>query len=149
MPRTYTNLLYHIVFGTKERFPFIRPEYKGRLYEYIGGTIRGLNGISLEIGGIEDHVHLLTKLRPSMDVSEFLWQLKPSVTIWARQIIHPKFEWQDGYGAFTVGESQVAAVRRYIQNQEAHHKGGRSFDDEFKTMLREAGIEFDERYLWK
>ena len=65
MPRTYTNLLYHIVFSTKERYPFIRPEFKERLYEYIGGTIRGLNGISLEIGGIEDHVHLLTKLRPT------------------------------------------------------------------------------------
>ena len=149
MPRTYTNLLYHIVFGTKERFPFIQPQYKDRLYEYIGGTIRGLNCTSLEIGGIEDHVHVLTKLRPTLNVSEFLEKLKPSITNWARPIIHPKFEWQDGYGAFSVSESQVPVVRRYIQNQEAHHKSGRSFDDEFKMMLHKAGIEFDERYLWK
>ena len=135
------------MFSTKERFPFIQPTYKEPLYEYIGGTIRGLNAISLEVGGIEDHVHLLTKLRPTLDVSEFLEKLKPSVTNWARSIVHPKFEWQDGYAAFSVSESQVPAVRRYIQNQEEHHKT-RSFEDEFKTMLRQANIPYDERFLW-
>lgn len=96
MPHTYTNLLYHIVFATKDRHPFIKPEFEERLYEYIGGTIRGLGGISLEIGGMDEHLHLMTKLKPTMNVSKFLETLKPSVTMWARSVIHPKFEWQDG-----------------------------------------------------
>ena len=148
MPRTYTNLLFHIVFSTKERYPFIRPEFRERLYEYMGGAIRGLNGICLEIGGIEDHIHILTKLRPTLAVSAFLEELKPSVTKWARPIIHPKFEWQDGYAAFSVSESQVPAVRRYIQNQEAHHRKT-TFEEEFKSMLRKANMDFDERFLWR
>lgn len=147
MPRTYTNLLFHIVFATKGRFPFISNEYKARLYEYIGGTIRGLGGICLEVGGVADHVHIMVKLKPNYDVSKFIQDLKPSVTKWARGHIHPKFEWQDGFGAFTIGESQVAGVRRYIQNQEEHHRK-MLFEQEFKDMLEQSGIEFDERYLW-
>ncbi len=148
MPRTYTNLLFHIVFSTKERFPFITNEYRRRLYEYIGGTIRGLGGICIEIGGVADHIHMIVRLRPNYDVSKFLQDLKPSVTRWARDNIHPKFEWQDGFGAFTIGESQVPGVRRYIQNQEEHHRK-KLFDEEFKDLLEQAGIEFDERFLWK
>lgn len=148
MPHTYTNLLYHVVFSTKERLPFIKNDIKPRLYEYIGGTIRGIGGICLEIGGVTDHVHLLVKLKPTLDVSKFLQDLKPNVTNWARREIQPKFEWQNGYGAFTVGESQIESVRRYIQNQEAHHKKV-DFEEEFKDLLRKAGIEFDEKYLWK
>lgn len=147
MPHTYTNLLFHIVFSTKERYPFIKPEHEERLYEYIGGTIRGMKAICLEIGGVDDHVHILTKLKPTLSISTFLERLKPSVTNWAKPIIHPKFEWQDGYGAFSVGESQVRSVRRYIQNQKEHHKK-QSFEGEFKGMLEKAGIEYDERYLW-
>ena len=148
MPHTYTNLLVHIVFSTKERYPFIKPEYEMRLYEYIGGAIRGMKGVCLEIGGVEDHIHILSKLKPTLNVSRFLESLKPSVTTWARSIIHPKFEWQDGYGAFSVGESQGPSVRRYIQNQKEHHKK-QTFEDEFREMLGNAGIEYDERYLWK
>ncbi len=148
MPHTYTNFLYHIVFSTKERYPFIAKESKSRLYDYIGGTIRGIGGICLEIGGIEDHIHLLVKLKPTLGVPKFLQELKPNVTNWAKREIHPKFEWQNGYGGFTIGESQIEIVRRYIQNQEEHHKKI-SFEEEFKDLLRKAGIEFDEKYLWR
>ena len=148
MPHTYTNLLYHIVFSTKERYPFIKQELQPRLYEYLGGTIRGIGGICLEIGGVEDHVHFLVKLKPTLNVSKFLQELKPNTTNWAKREIQPKFEWQDGYGAFTIGESQIGGVRRYIQNQAEHHKKV-SFEDEFKDLLRKAGIEFEEKYLWK
>jgi hypothetical protein len=113
----------------------------------MGGAIRGTGGICLEIGGIEDHVHLLVKLKPTLAVSEFLRELKPNVTNWARRELVSKFEWQNGYGAFSVGESQVASVRSYIQNQVEHHKNV-SFEDEFTSLLIAAGIEFDERYLW-
>ncbi len=148
MPHTYTNFLYHIVFSTKDRFPFIKNESKPRFYDYIGGTIRGIGRICLEIGGVEDHIHLLVKLKPTLDVPKFLQELKPNVTNWTRRNLYPKFEWQNGYGGFTVGESQIESVRRYIQNQEAHHKKV-GFEEEFKDLLRKAGIEFDERFLWK
>ena len=147
MPHTYTNLLSHIVFSTKDRFPFITPTIKPRLYEYMGGTIRGIGGVCLEIGGIEDHVHMLVKLKPKLSVSDFLRELKPNVTNWARRELVAKFEWQNGFGAFSVGESQVSSVRAYIQNQVEHHKKV-SFEEEFKALLIAAGIEFDERYLW-
>lgn len=147
MPHTYTNLLFHIVFATKERFPFIKAEFEARLYEYIGGTIRGLGCILLEMGGVEDHVHMIVRLKPNMSVSKFLEQLKPSVTKWARSTVHPKFEWQNGYGAFSIGESQIEGVRGYIRKQKEHHKK-EVYEDEFKSMLTKAGIEFDDRYLW-
>lgn len=92
MPHTYTNLLFHIVFSTKERYPFIKKDLRPRLYDYIGGTIRGIGGICLEIGGVDDHVHLLVKIKPTMSVSKFLQELKPNVTNWAKREIHPKFE---------------------------------------------------------
>lgn len=120
---------------------------KPNIYNYIGGTIRGLNGVCLEIGGVADHVHLLVKLKPTMNVSKFLQELKPSVTTWARENVHPKFEWQNGYGAFSVGESQVEGVRRYIQTQEEHHLRV-NFDQEFENLLKKSEIEYDRKYLW-
>jgi putative transposase len=148
MPHTYTKLLFHIVFSTKDRSGFITDEKRARVYEYIGGTIRGLGGICIEIGGVEDHVHILVALKPTMSLSKLMQDLKPSVTSWAREQVHPKFEWQNGYGAFTVGESQVDMVRSYIRGQKKHHKK-MVFDEEFKELLNRANIEFEERFLWK
>ena len=148
MPHTYTNFLYHIVFSTKDRYPFITKGAESRLYHYIGGTIRSLKGVCLEIGGVEDHIHLLVKLKPTLTVPKFVLELKPSVTHWAREKIQEKFEWQNGYGAFTVGESQSKSVRRYIQNQENHHRR-MNFDEEFETILLKSGIEYERKFLWK
>ncbi len=148
MPHTYTKLLFHIVFSTKERYCFITEDKRTRICEYICGTIRGLGGICIEIGGVEDHVHILVALKPTMSVSKLIQDLKPSVTKWARANVHPKFEWQNGYGAFTVGESQVEAVRGYILGQKEHHTKV-LFDEEFKELLTRANIEFEERFLWK
>lgn len=110
--------------------------------------MRGLGCICLEIGGVEDHIHIIAKLKPTLNVSKFVEKLKPAVTKWARSVIHLKFEWQDGYGAFSIGESQIPAVRKYIRNQKEHHKT-QSFENEFKGMLTKAGIEVDDRYLWR
>jgi len=148
MPHTYTNLLYHIVYATKERFPFITKELQPRLYKYLGGTIRGLGGSMIEVGGISDHVHLLVRLKPTMAISDTLRDLKTNSSVWAKEITNGKFEWQDGYGAFTVGKSQIEDVKRYIQNQERHHLN-LSFEDEFKDLLRRSDIDFDEKFLWR
>ena len=144
---SYTNLLYHIVYATRERAPLITNTLRPRLHEYLGGTVRGIGGIALEINGTNDHVHVLAKARPTISVSEFLSKLKSISSGWAKRQTNGRFGWQARFGAFTVSESQVERVRRYIRNQEAHHKKD-SFEDEFKALLRAHRIDFDERHLW-
>lgn len=136
MPKSYTNLLYHIVFSTRDRLPLITPPRRPRLYEYLGGAIRGEGGISLAIGGIEDHVHLLAKLRPDKTLSGLLRVLKANSSGWRHDVFPDAedFYWQNGYGAFSVSTSQVPVVSRYIANQKQHHTK-RSFREEFIDML--------------
>ena len=148
MSDSYTNLLYHIIFSTKDRRPLITDYYRVRLYDYIGGTIRSLGGISLELNGTEDHVHLLTKLRPNKAVSDVLRDLKANASGWMHDIFPElkDFSWHSGYGAFTVSHSNVDEVRRYIAHQKEHHKKT-SFRDEFIQFLKVNGIQYDGRFL--
>ena len=148
MSDSYTNLLYHIVFSTKDRRPIITSEYESRLYDYIGGTIRGVGGISLELNGTTDHVHLLAKLRPDHALSDVLRDLKANASGWMHDVfpVLKDFSWQRGYGAFTVSQSNVEEVRRYILRQKEHHEKV-SFRDEFIQFLTANGIEYDERYI--
>jgi putative transposase len=143
-----TFLLYHVVFSTKDRMPVIHGEMRERLYEYMGGIVRGERGVLLEIGGVPDHVHLLTKLKSDMAVAEMVRLVKSNSSKWWNELDGTKdrFEWQTGYGAFTVSESQVRRVRSYIQTQESHHAKV-SFRDELITLLKKHGIEYDEKYL--
>ena len=148
MGDSYTNLLYHIVFSTKDRRPLITPDYEVRLYDYIGGTIRDLGGISLALNGTEDHLHLLGKLRPDTALSSVLRKLKANASGWMHRVF-PRLEdftWQRGYGAFTVSQSHVRKVSDYIARQKLHHQKT-SFCDEFIQFLLANEIEFDERYL--
>lgn len=147
MARTYTKLIYHIVFSTKERIPLIAPEIRDRLYEYLGGVIRGEKGSLMEIGGMQDHVHILARFGAAIAVSEMLKRVKGSSSHWLSRETGTWFAWQNGYGAFSVSESQVAAVRKYIQQQEEHHKRT-SFEDELISLLRKHRIEFDEGDLF-
>src|SRR5687768_7050399 len=109
MAGTFTNLLYHLVFSTKDRIPLIDQRLQHNLYEYIGGIIRGEGGVLLEIGGMPDHVHLLTKFKPVKSVSEMLNRIKAKSSKWANEtkLIEQDFAWQGGYAAFSVSESQV------------------------------------------
>jgi REP element-mobilizing transposase RayT len=149
MPKSYTNLLYHIIFSTRDRRPIITPHRRTRLYDYVGGIIREVGGISLAIGGIADHLHLLAKLRADRALSDTLRDLKANSTGWMHDVFPDAgdFYWQKGYGAFTVSTSHVPAVSAYINDQERHHQN-RSFRDEFVEILRVNGVEYDERYLW-
>ena len=148
MSDSYTNLLYHIVFSTKERRPLITPEYEVRLYDYVGGTIRKVGGISLELNGTSDHIHLLAKLRPDCALSDVLRDLKANATGWMHDVFPSlkNFSWQRGYGAFTVSQLNVAAVRHYIARQKEHHRNI-SFRDEFIQFLQENEIAYDERFI--
>ena len=144
---SHTNLLYHIVFGTKERAPLITNELRPRLHEYLGGIVRGLDGVPIEINGTADHVHVLARLLPTISLSDFMSKLKSSSSGWAKRQTRGRFAWQARFAAFTVSESQVERVRRYIRNQEVHHRR-QSFDDELKSMLKANRIDFDDRNLW-
>ena len=148
MPDSYTNLLYHLVFSTKDRRPLITPDKEVRLYEYMGGIVRGLGGISLEINGTEDHLHQLVKLRPDKSVSEVLRDLKANASGWMHDIFPSlkNFSWQRGYGAFTVSHSNVDDVRNYIRRQKEHHRKI-SFRDEIIQFLKANEIPYDERHL--
>jgi REP element-mobilizing transposase RayT len=149
MPNTYTNLLFHIVYSTKYRKPLIKPEWQDDLYGYIGGIIREEKGILLTAGGMSDHIHLLAKLPPTIAVSDMLRLIKADSSKWLneRDDVGGTFEWQTGYAAFSVSESQVPRVRGYIQTQEEHHRR-QAFKDEYLGLLRKHHIEFDERYVF-
>jgi putative transposase len=148
MSQSYTNLLYHLIFSTTDRRPLIKDEHEARLYDYIGGTLRNLGGISLELNGTEDHVHLLAKLSADVAVADVLRDLKANASGWMHDVFPElkAFSWQRGYGAFTVSHSNIEEVRRYIANQKLHHKKA-SFHDEFIQFLKANEIDFDERFV--
>ena len=149
MATTFTNLLYHIVFSTKERRPMITEPIRSELYPYLGGIVREKDGILLEIGGTVDHVHIFAKLKQHIAIADILRELKAnsSKLLNERPDLGQWYGWQTGYGAFTVSASQVSRVRNYIRNQEEHHRK-RSFQEEFVNLLDKHGIEYEERYLW-
>jgi REP element-mobilizing transposase RayT len=147
VPQTYTQLHYHVVFSTKGREPTITPDIRERVWEYLGGFVRGERGIPIHVGGTADHVHMLFTLRQDVALSDFVRQLKSVSSGWVRDTFAgSRLWWQTGYGAFTVSHSALDRVRRYIAGQEEHHRE-RSFQDEFRLLLKRHGVVFEERYL--
>jgi len=144
---TYSSLHFHIVFSTKRRLRLITPEVEQRVYEYLGGTIRGLDGFPQGIGGVDDHVHLLIGLKTTHCVSDFMRELKKASSKWIQnELGAANFAWQEGYGIFSVSATARESVKSYIANQREHHKK-RSFKEELIEMLVRAGVEFDPKYL--
>jgi len=148
MASTLTNLLYHIVFSTKNREPVITSPIRTDFYKYIGGIVRGEGGKLLEIGGTPDHVHLVIRLKSAHSVANAVKIIKSKLSKWLNaQPKRPgRFEWQRGYAAFTVSASQLEKVRVYVRNQEQHHRRA-TFQEEFRALLDKHGVEYDERYL--
>jgi len=147
MPSTHTNLHFHIVFSTKERLPLIKDEWKKRLHSYLGGIIKNLEGVPLAIGGINNHVHLLVGLKSSHRLDYFVRDLKADSSAFVHQELKEKFEWQKGYGAFTVSPSALESVKSYILNQEIHHRK-KTFEIEYVALLEASQTPYDEKYLW-
>ena len=144
---TYLSLHYHLVFSTKNREPLIAPAWRERLHEYLGGTISGLGGIPEQVGGVADHVHLLAGLKATHCLSDVLRELKKSASGWIHDGIGiPSFAWQEGYAAFTVSPTARAGVKKYIVNQEEHHRTG-SYREELVALLESAGVKYDPKYL--
>jgi REP element-mobilizing transposase RayT len=147
MPSTYTSLQYHLIFGTKHRQQMIHPKWRRRMHQYLGGTVRGLEGMPLKINGVSDHVQLLVGLKPTHRLCDFIRELKRSSSGWIHEEIGLKpFAWQEGYAAFSVGCRQRSRIAAYIENQEEHHRS-QSFREELIGMLDEAEITFDPKYL--
>ena len=150
MAATFTNLLFHIVFSTKDREPLIREEFRDELEKFMSGIARNEGGILLGIGGMPDHLHLIAKFKPDRSVAEMVCLIKANSSKWVNDN-HGKpgrFAWQAGYGAFSVSLSQLDALWDYVANQQAHHRI-RSFQDEFRDFLDKHGIEYDEQYIWR
>lgn len=148
MANTYTQLLYHIVFSTKNRERAITAERRDDLYRYMWGIHRNLKCHLYRIGGTDDHVHILTSIHPTLALSKYIEQVKTSSTHWVRdENIFPGWPgWQDGYSGFTISNRDKDPVIEYIKGQEAHHLRT-TFLEEYRALLAEHGVEFDERYL--
>ena len=148
MPATYCNLHYHATFSTKDRYPLINKDWRNNLHAYLGGIVKNLGGVPVAIGGIEDHVHVLMGLRATHRLDYVMRDLKSGSSEWVRHTVgQTGFSWQPGYFGVTVSPSQIDVVTRYIRNQEAHHRA-RTFQEEYMEMLKLAGIQYDERYVW-
>jgi len=148
MPSTHLSLHYHIIFSTKDRHPSIDLAWRENLHAYLGGCIKTLEAVPEEIGGVEDHVHLLVGLRATHCLADVMREIKKVSSRWVHEEMNvPRFAWQEGYGAFTVSASNIAAVRRYIATQAEHHRK-RAFEDEYLDLLKKHQISFDERFLW-
>jgi putative transposase len=148
MSSTHVSLFYQLVFSTKNRTRSILDPWRDRLHAYLGGIVRSMEGMALEVGGTQDHIHMLVSLAATHTIAAVLKGVKSSSSQWVhRDVGSRRFGWQDGYGAFSVSRSEVEAVRKYIRNQGEHHRHV-TFQEEYVNMLREEGIEFDSRYLW-
>jgi REP element-mobilizing transposase RayT len=149
MPGTYTQILLHVVFSTKDREPWITAEIQERLYAFMGGIVRAEKGVLYDSGGVEDHVHLYLRWRPDESVSDLMRTVKARSSLWIHQTFANlgAFAWQEGYAVFSVSKSQEKAVKKYIAGQVEHHKK-EDFKSELLRLLRAHGVEFEERYVF-
>jgi putative transposase len=148
MANTYTSLHYHVVFSTKNRERWIKSRIEERVWSYLGGIAREHEMVAQQIGGVEDHVHLVLGMRASMGVSKAVQLLKGVSSKWMNETFPDLrgFAWQDGYGAFTVSKSQLPVTIDYVARQREHHRT-RTFEEEYRAMLELHEIAFDERYV--
>ena len=145
---TYTQTCYHIVFSTKGRQPVLNKENRKDLFQYIWGILKNKNCYLYRIGGVEDHIHILTSLHPTVCLADLIKAIKVGTSVWIKEgrMFQGFTHWQDGYGAFTHSSREKDGLIEYIKSQEERHQR-LSFTDELRNLLREAGIEFDEEFL--
>ncbi len=147
MSHSFSRVIVHLVFSTKNRQPFILPQFRDQTFSYLAGTLNNIGCPAIIVGGMPDHIHLLFAQSRSKTMSDIVKDLKVESSQWAKSIISPAFYWQSGYGAFSVSTSNVEKVRKYIAEQEQHHQE-LTFQDEYRELLRKHGIEWNEKYIW-
>ncbi len=149
MPQSLSAVYIHLVFSTKHRYPFLHDaEIRYELHKFLGGTSRNLDCPPIIVGGVADHVHLLARFGRTITQAEWVKELKRVSNLWLHQEIGlSKFQWQGGYADFSVSQSNLNEVKKYIENQEEHHRR-MSFQDEVRILLRKHEIDWDEAYIW-
>jgi len=149
MPQSLSRVILHIIFSTKNREPWLELEVRPRMHAYLATICRDLGAELVCIGGVADHVHTVTTLPRTISQAELVEQLKKASSKWIKGVDarYRSFFWQRGYGAFSVSPSQLDAVMQYIDAQEEHHRV-RTFQEEYRELLRKHGVDVDERYVW-
>ncbi|MEX2317141.1 MAG: IS200/IS605 family transposase [Pirellulales bacterium] len=149
MAQSVSNVLLHIVFSTKNRRPWIDTDIEEELTKYIGGICRELGCPCHKIGAADDHIHIACSLSRTITISKLMEEIKTGSSKWIKTKgdRFADFAWQNGYGAFSIGQSQLNDLEHYIANQREHHRR-LSFQDEFRQLLAKYEIPYDERYVW-
>ena len=149
MPQSLSSILIHLIFSTKNREPFITPAIELELHPYMAKIFRELNSPSLTIDGTSDHLHILFSLSRVIRIADVVEEVKTESSKWIKTKgpEFRNFHWQAGYGAFSIGQSQVPILKRYIARQKLHHQRV-TFQDEYRKFLKTYGIDYDERYVW-
>jgi len=150
MANTYTQMHHQFIFAVKNRMSLIHQTWKEDLYKYMTGIIQNHDHKVLAINGVADHVHIFIGMRPTQSVSDLLQDIKGGSSKWITEnkLVRSKFQWQEGYGAFSYSKSHVPAVIKYIHNQEIHHKK-KTFIEEYVDFLEKFGVDYDKRYIFK
>ena len=149
MPQSLSSILIHLVFSTKHREPLITPAIEPDLHDYMGGIFRGCDCPSLLIGGTTDHIHALFVLSRTKTIADVVGDVKSGSSKWIKTKgeLYQAFQWQAGYGAFSVSQSGLVKVKDYLANQIHHHRKF-TFQDEYRLICKKHGVEIDERYVW-
>jgi len=149
VPQSLSNVILHIIFSTKDREPWLDSKARPRMHAYLATVCRDLGSKFVHVGGVSDHVHIVTNLPRTVSTAEFIEQIKKTSSKWIKTVYekYRGFRWQRGYGVFSVSQSQLHAVVRYIDAQQEHHRT-RSFQEEYRDILRKHGVDFDEQYVW-
>ena len=149
MPQSLSKILLHIVFSTKYREPLIQPEIEDELYAYMASICNEYHCHAHKINGIADHVHIACNLSRTIAVCDLLEEVKKSSSKWIKTKgrVYENFAWQNGYGAFSLGMSQLSVISRYIENQKKHHQR-KAFQEEYLGFLKKYKIEYNEKYVW-
>jgi putative transposase len=150
MPQSLAKVLVHIVFSTKNRSPFLSDrDVREEMHAYLGGTCNSLDCPVLTVGGFSDHVHILCALSRNVSIAKLVGDIKRGSSKWIKTKgrMLTKFAWQNGYGVSSIGEAEIERVRQYIVGQEDHHRK-KTFQDEYRSFLKEYGVNYDERYVW-
>ncbi|MCF2445068.1 IS200/IS605 family transposase [Dyadobacter sp. CY345] len=149
MAGTFSQLYVQVVFAVQDRENLIRKEFRTEIFEYIAGIIKGKNQKPIIVNGVGDHIHVFVGIRPSMSVSDLVRDIKNNSSnfINSKKFVKGKFSWQEGYGAFSYGQSQIESVFNYIKNQESHHQK-QTFREEYLDMLVKFQVQYDDKYLF-
>jgi len=149
MPQSLSKVILHIIFSTKDREPWLNSDVRPRMHAYLATICRDLGAEFVRVGGVSDHIHLATTLPRTLSQAQLIEQIKKTSSKWIKALDarYRGFFWQRGYGAFSVSPSQLEAVLKYIDMQQEHHRT-RSFQEEYRELLRRHGVDFDERHVW-